>query len=70
VLAGIVVGLLAQGMPAFEAASAAAWLHGEAANEFGIGLIAEDVPETLPMVLEKLRARAPWRPSGAPHNRP
>ncbi len=48
VLTGIVTGLLAQGMPAFEAVSAAVWLHGEAARAFGLGLIAEDIPEMLP----------------------
>ena len=54
VLAGIVAGLLAQGMPAFEAASAAAWLHGEAGNEAGPGLIAEDLPEALRPVYRRL----------------
>jgi hydroxyethylthiazole kinase-like uncharacterized protein yjeF len=56
VLTGMVCGLLAQGMPSFEAASAAVWLHGEAGNAIGPGLIAEDLPETLPSVLRKLRA--------------
>src|SRR5262249_12912445 len=53
VLAGIALGLLAQGMPAFEAAAAAVWLHGEAASEFGPGLIAEDLSETLPRVYRR-----------------
>jgi hydroxyethylthiazole kinase-like uncharacterized protein yjeF len=51
VLAGFVAGLLAQRMAAFEAACAAVWLHGAAAAAFGPGLIAEDLPETLPQVL-------------------
>jgi NAD(P)H-hydrate epimerase len=57
VLTGFVVGLLAQGLDAFEAAAAAAWLHGEAAVAAGLGLIAEDLPEVLPGVLQSLRAR-------------
>lgn len=54
VLSGMIAGLLAQGMPAFEATSAAVWLHGEAAVEFGPGLISEDLPEALPPVYRRL----------------
>lgn len=54
VLAGLILGLLAQGMEPFLAAAAAVWLHGESANTFGLGLIAEDITETLPVVLNRL----------------
>lgn len=57
VLAGFVLGLLAQRMPAFEAACAAVWLHGECASQFGIGLIAEDLPEMLPRVVADLHSQ-------------
>jgi len=58
VLTGLVAALLAQGMAPFEAAAAAAWLHGAAATEFGLGLVAEDLASVLPRVLQKLRAQA------------
>ena len=54
VLAGMIAGLLAQGAPAFEAASIGVWMHGEAAREAGPGLIAEDLPEVLPAVFRRL----------------
>ena len=54
VLAGIIAGLLAQRVPAFEAASIGVWMHGEGAAEAGPGLIAEDLPEVLPAVFRRL----------------
>jgi hydroxyethylthiazole kinase-like uncharacterized protein yjeF len=56
VLTGMVAGLLAQGMADFAAASAAVWLHGEAAANFGPGLISEDLPDELPRVYRQLFA--------------
>ncbi len=54
VLSGIIGGLLAQKMPAFEAACAGVWMHAKAATWFGPGLIAEDLPSALPPVLRDL----------------
>lgn len=56
VLGGFILGQLAQGVDPFEAAAIGVWLHGEAASAFGPGLIAEDLPEMLPEVLEALEA--------------
>ncbi len=64
VLTGLIAGLIAQGMPSFEAAAAAAWLHGRAGEACGPGLIADDIPEKIPHLLNRLapptlRRRAP-----------
>lgn len=50
VLAGLVAGLAARGFPPFEAACLGAWLHLAAANAVGPGLVAEDLPEAIPLV--------------------
>jgi NAD(P)H-hydrate epimerase len=42
-------------MEMFDAACAAAWLHGAAAQDVGLGLIAADLPDRLPSVLRALR---------------
>lgn len=54
VLAGLCLGLLAQGMPLFEAACAAVWLHGAAGERIGPGLIADDLPHQIPCVIQKI----------------
>jgi hydroxyethylthiazole kinase-like uncharacterized protein yjeF len=59
VLAGLIAGLLAQGMDAFEAAAAAVWVHGEAARLFGPGLVSEDLHHKVPRVLRRLQALKP-----------
>lgn len=59
VLAGLVGGLIAQGMESFEGACAAVWIHAACADAFGPGLISEDLPGLVPSLLKQLRARDP-----------
>lgn len=54
VLAGFIGGLIAQGMDSFDAACAATWIHAEAADLHGPGLIAEDLPGLAPDILRRL----------------
>jgi len=54
VLAGIVAAMVARGLPAFEAASAAVWLHGRAAEIAGPAMIADDLAATIPQALALL----------------
>jgi hydroxyethylthiazole kinase-like uncharacterized protein yjeF len=58
VLTGFIAGLLAQGMPPFEAACAGVWMHGAAALEFGPGLIAEDLEASVPAVMARYGLQA------------
>lgn len=59
VLAGMITGLLAQGMPSFQAAAAAVWMHGDCARRFGAGLVASDLPGLIPQVLQALALNGP-----------
>ncbi len=54
VLAGFIASLIAQGMDSFDAACAATWIHSEAADLHGPGLIAEDLPGLAPAILRRL----------------
>ena len=54
VLAGLALGLIAQGMTPLAAGAAAVWIHGQAARLFGPGLIAEDLIEQIPAVRREL----------------
>jgi hydroxyethylthiazole kinase-like uncharacterized protein yjeF len=60
VLAGLIAGLIAQGMESFDAACAGAWLHGKVGEKLGPGLIAEDLPEFLPNLLNGLAPKS-WK---------
>jgi ADP-dependent NAD(P)H-hydrate dehydratase / NAD(P)H-hydrate epimerase len=54
VLAGVIAGLIGQGMASFEAAAAGAWIHGKVGERLGPGLIAEDLVENIPAILSEL----------------
>jgi hydroxyethylthiazole kinase-like uncharacterized protein yjeF len=68
VLGGLIAGLLAQGMPGFEAACAAVWAHGKAGEALGSGLIADDLPEAFPAILADIAEQG--RLSGAKNGPP
>lgn len=58
VLAGLIAGLIGQGMGSLEAAAAGAWLHAKAGEASGPGLIADDLPGILPSIFNQLAPSA------------
>jgi len=58
----MILGLLAQGMPAFKAVAAAVWLNGAAATRAGFGLLAEDLPRHFAAAIESAvgKRRSGW----------
>jgi hydroxyethylthiazole kinase-like uncharacterized protein yjeF len=54
VLAGMIAAMRARGLEAFEAASAAVWLHGRAAEIAGAQMIADDLAAAIPHALALL----------------
>jgi len=58
VLAGLIAGLLAQGMAPWDAAAAGAYLHGRAAVHAGQGLVAEDLLPAITATLVEVPRQA------------
>ena len=56
VLAGLVSGLIAQGMPRFDATCAGVWIHGRAAERIGPGLVPQDLFKEIGPVLSEILA--------------
>ena len=54
VLAGLTAAMRARGLPAFEAACAAVWLHGRAAEIAGPQMIADDLVDAIPQAIARL----------------
>lgn len=54
VLAGLITGFMAQGVPGFTACCMASYIHSEAARNFGPGLISEDLLDEIPKALSSL----------------
>ena len=51
----MIAALRARGMPSFEAACAAVWLHGRAAEIAGPAMIADDLVAAIPAALARFR---------------
>lgn len=54
VLSGLIAGLLAQGLDAYDAACAGVWLHGDLGRRGGPGMIADDLAGLIPAALASL----------------
>lgn len=65
VLTGLICGLLAQGVSSFDAASIAAWLHGDIGVRGGPGLTADSMIDHIPLVLRGCLHDAPEHGSGS-----
>jgi NAD(P)H-hydrate repair Nnr-like enzyme with NAD(P)H-hydrate dehydratase domain len=50
----MIAAMRARGMPSFEAACAAVWLHGRAAEIAGPRMIADDLAAAIPQALDLL----------------
>ena len=57
VLSGLIAALLSAGLPAWEAACAAAWVHGRAGEMLGVGLVSEDLPPAIARVMRETAAK-------------
>jgi NAD(P)H-hydrate epimerase len=69
VLSGLIGGLLAQGMDSFDAACLGAWMHIQAAQIVGPGLIAEDLIDAMPVVWRALESSREQRPERRKRNK-
>jgi hydroxyethylthiazole kinase-like uncharacterized protein yjeF len=65
VLTGLICGLLAQAVPAFDAAAIAAWLHGDIGVRAGPGLTADGMIGYIPLVLRSCLNDAPEHVTGS-----
>ncbi|MGH1455437.1 MAG: NAD(P)H-hydrate dehydratase [Alphaproteobacteria bacterium] len=54
VLSGIIAGLMAQGMDAFDAARCGVWIHGKTSQTSEPCLVATDINEKIPLVLKEM----------------
>jgi len=54
VLSGMISGLVAQNIPAYEASCMAVWIHSEVGKMVGVGLVATDIIDKMSIILKKI----------------